>query len=257
MDAQQFAPCNSPSIASRIPIFSPTRRPSVVEQWEAVTPWGNAIITGRLGQQHRDLLDAARQVAIEEQWTQDGRLHLKLDPARLRSALGGDSVNPRLVAEWIEDLRVAKVELRIGNRVIVGGLIGEYELSSDPTILHSRPGAHGAERHYMRLSFSTAWSKLIEEDRMQCYPLAKVIQMKHGISQAIARFCLSHREINDSIEGLMAKVGDSGRLRNRRRELAHDCELLAELGIKIEGDRVTRRAQTKPSKKGGGAGKVR
>jgi len=225
-------------IASRVPIFAPTRRPQGVSEWRVDTPWGWAIISGRLGQQHHDLLDAARMVAAREEWTQDGRLHLKIDPSALRSALGGDAVNGRRINEWVEDLRKARIELHIADRVIVGGLVSEYEIAADPTILLPRPGAHGDGRRYMRLSFSTAWSRLVEDEQAMRYPLSLVVQLRHGFAQAVARYCLSHRSVRDTVAGLVQKLGADGRVRNRRGELERDSERLAVLGITIDGNAV-------------------
>lgn len=244
----------TPMIASRVPIFAPTRRPQSVRAWRVETPWGWALITGRLGQQHRDLLDAARMIAEAEQWTQDGRFHLKIDPARLRAALGGDKTNNQRIAEWIEDLRVARIEVHIGDRVIVGGLVSEYELSSDPTVLHPRPGALGNDRRYMRMSFSTGWSKLIETERAMYYSLAGVVNLRHGFSQAVARFCLSHREVRDTVVGMAVKVGAAGRVRDLRACLQDDTEALRLLGILIAGDAIRRLPGSDQSPvKGGGA----
>lgn len=263
-DDQQFARskvavATTPRAAARIPIFAPTRRPRGVTESRVETPWGSAIVSGRLGQQHRDLLDAARLVADCEQWTADGRLHLKIDPAKLRSALGGDVVNNRLILNWIEDLRKARLEVHIGDRVIIGGLISEYELSADTTTLRPRPGALGGDRHFMRMSFSTGWSKLIEGEQAMYYPLECVVELKHGFSQAVARFCLSHRSVKDTVAAMMEKVGATGRTRDYKGALTEDAERLFSLGIVVDGDavRYLPDARPKSGEKRGGATKVR
>ncbi len=83
MPAHSETPINT----CRIPIFAATRRPSTVKEFHVETPWGSATITGKLGQQHRDMLDAMRMIAEKEQMTHDGRMHLKIDPAKLRYVL--------------------------------------------------------------------------------------------------------------------------------------------------------------------------
>jgi hypothetical protein len=226
--------------ACRIPIFSPTRRPKSVASWRVETPWGWAIITGRLGQQHRDLLDAARMVAEAEQWTTDGKMHLKVDLARLRGALGGDSVNNQRITDWLEDLRVAQVVVYIKDKniTITGGIISEVLASSDDTVLRGRPGSFKSERGFVHIEFSTGWSKLIETDRAMRYPLQQVVRLTHGFSQAVARFCLSHSHVDDDVHGLMQKLSAAGLERHRRADLIADSAGLKDLGIKVVGNHI-------------------
>jgi len=235
--------------ACRIPIFSPTRRPQAVTAWRVETPWG--VITGRLGQQHRDLLDAARMVAEKEEWTADGKMHLKVDLARLRSALGGDATNMQRIEDWLEDLRVAQVVIYIRekNVTITGGIVSEVLASSDKTVLTSRAGAFASNRKFKHIEFSTGWSKLIETDRAMKYPLRQVVGLKHGFSQAVARYCLSHANVRDTVAGLAQKLNAGGRLRDRRDELAEDAAGLAAMGITIDGDKITTARDQSPVKR--------
>lgn len=238
----------TPTNACRIPIFAPTRRPLVKTSWRVETPWGWAIITGRLGQQHRDLLDAARMVAEEEQWTTDGRYHLKIDPAKLRSAMGGSAVNQQRITEWLRDLRAAEVVVYIAklDKTMTGGIVADVTNSLDITPLHSRAGAFASDRRYLRIDFGLGWSKLIKEDRTTQYPLRQVVALKHGFSQAVARFCLSHSTVRDTVCGLMLKLDASGRLRVRRAELTEDAAGLFGMGIIVDGDKINTTRQQSP-----------
>lgn len=239
-DHQYVLLAKTPVNACRIPIFSPTRRPVAVTQWRVETSWGWAVITGRLGQQHRDVLDAVRMVAEDEEWTADGCLHLKVDPARLRSALGGDAVNNTLILQWLRDLRAAEVITHITatDKTIYGGVLGEITDAKHDTALSSRPGAFASNRRMLHIPFGTGWSKLVEEDRVMHYPLRQVVALQHGFSQAVARFCLSHTHVNDTVAGLMSKTGAGGLCRHRRADLHADSAGLAGLGIIVDGDAV-------------------
>lgn len=230
----------TPTSACRIPIFAPTRRPVSITKWRVNTPWGWAVITGRLGQQHRDLLDAARMIAEAEEWTSDGRLHLKVDPARLRAAAGGDSVNNARILDWLRDLRSAEVEVHVTatGTTTVGGILADVTKSADTTLLHGPRGAFDGDRHYLRLDFGLGWSKLIDSDRAMRYPLKKVVALQYGFSQAVARYCLSHTTVRDTVAGLMEKVGSGGLCRHRRADLQADSAGLAALGIIINGDAI-------------------
>jgi hypothetical protein len=210
-----------------------------VSSWRVETPWGWAVITGRLGQQHRDLLDVARMVAEREEWTTDGRMHLLVDPARLRSALGGDAVNNERIKDWLRELRIAQVEAHINDRDIniMGGIISDV-VDAKAAAPGARPGAFHSERRMLHIVFGLAWSRLIESDREMRYPLAAVVGLKHGFSQAAARYCLSHRDVDDTIEGLMPKVAASGRVRDRISDLNDDKDGLRSMGIEVSGNRI-------------------
>ncbi len=74
------------------------------------------------------------------------------------------------------------------------------------------------------------------------YPIAA---MRHGISQAVARHVLSHKEVSPKggwrLDGLLASVTgplSAQQQRNRRREIHQDVEALLRLGINLHDGRV-------------------
>ena len=230
----------SPTHASRIPVFAPTRRPILVQSWRVESSWGWATVTGKLGQQHRDVLDAAAMVAERSEWTTDGRLHLLVDPAKLRSVLGGDATNYDRIRGWLRDLAQAFVEMHIQARDerIIGSLVSDV-VDSPVGVPDTRPGAKATGRRYWRVSFGIGWSRLIERDLSTRYPLPEVARLRFGISQAVARYCYTHRTVNEAIPGLAQRLGATRALRKLRQELQADSHDLARLGVPFDGERVT------------------
>lgn len=237
----------TPATTCRIPIFSPTRRPKEVKNLRIDTAWGWALVNGRLGQQHLDLLDAARSVASREEQTLDGRFHLLVDRAKLRSALGGDSTNYARISECLDDLMRALVVVhnRSLDETIRGGLISE--VADSPSIPATRFGAFSSGRRNLRISFGKGWSKLLDGQQIH-YPLREVICLQRGFSQAVARFCWSHARINETLGGLCAKLAAEGRVRDRLADLLVDEAALGEIGIEIRNGCVfcDRRANRVP-----------
>jgi hypothetical protein len=233
----------TPSSICRIPIFEPTRRPQTVSAFYVETAWGHATITGKIGQQHRDLIDAARSTAEKEEWTLDGCMHLKVDPARLRSALGGDKTNYVYIDKLLKDLRKVDVDVYIKalDKTISGGIVSEHANGKEFAVQANKNRTlftGKEERRYLRISFSSGWSKLIEDDYVSKYPLETVIKMKHGFCQAAARFCISHASVNETVASLMQKLNAKGHVRNKRKELEDDSDLLADMGIIFDGNRI-------------------
>ena len=238
-DSKIFRMALTPAIACRVPIFAPTRRPTSVTSLKIETSWGWGIVTGRLGQQHRDLLDAALYVAEDQDETSDGIIHLLVDRAKLRVALGGDAVNFMRIDSWLNDLMQAKVEVHV-DRIqlkVTGALISEV-VNANKIEPKTRSGAFNKGRRYLRISFGSTWSKLIQDDRMINYPLMQVVALQHGFSQATARYCWSHSNVNDSVEGLTKKLAAGGRIRDRTADLENDANKLAEIGINFSNGKI-------------------
>ena len=247
-DRGQDQQAQSPVHASRLPIFPPTRRPTSCSSWEFDTYWGKGMVEGRLGQMHRDLLDAARMVAERQVVDAGEKLHLLLDAAKLRAALGWDSVNYAQLEARLEDMRVAKVStiIKASGIKLVEGMVSSYCMAQEQR--GGRGGgkvAHlviprGGERPrallpgMWRISFSQSWSKLILQDHQYSYPLRQVLKMRHGVSQALARFCLSHRWVNEKLEDVLQKLEAGGRERDCLDVLIVDQDALLSLGIEVQ-----------------------
>jgi hypothetical protein len=201
--------------------------------------WGTAKITGRLGQQHHDWLDAARLVAERQESTCDGRLHLLVDPAKLRARLRGMSY--RQIDEIRRDLQTTLVEMHIRSSdvKISGALLAEVvdsPVGTPPT----RPGAIAKGRRYWRVSFGLAWSKLIEADLSTFIPLSHIVNMRYGITQAVARYCLTHKTVHESLAGIAGRLGAQRELCKLRAELLSEREKLAAVGVVFDGERITK-----------------
>ncbi|CQR44898.1 conserved hypothetical protein [Thiomonas sp. CB3] len=264
-DERDLAP--SPSHVSRVPIFAPTRKPRHVESWAVATSWGEATITGRLGQPHRDVLDASRMVAEREVEDAEGRRHLLVDSARLRAALGWNAINYSQISERLEDLRLASVRLTIPSKGIRvnGGVVSEYidsflahkpqrssrviHLLRRPTTSQDPPQQQVTGGGMWRISFSLPWSVLLNSDLETTYPLGLILGLRHGVSQALARFCWTHRSVNEPLAGLLGRLGSRGRLRDRLAELIEDAPGLAKLSVSIWGARCIYPATKTPSQR--------
>lgn len=234
---------------SRIPIFSATRRPLPVVAYEVSSPWGEAMITGRLGQTHRDFLEVACQTAIDTSEDKEGRIMLLLDMAAIRRGLGRD-YNTQYILDLARDLRAAEVILRIKKPVIqiqtnyrirdYGGIIDEIRVIESLNI----PRPHGAydrdDAHPWRIVFGRSWSYIMKNDLPVFYRhLAIITALRHGVSQALARWAISHSVVRgEPLENIMGYLRHSGRMRDRIAEVHADRELLSKVGVEIRDNRV-------------------
>ncbi len=258
----------STASVARIGIFQPTRRP-VEKSWAVETQWGSAQITGRLGQRHTDFMECCRDVAQLVGLDNVGRHCCIVDPSKLRTALS----HGRARLSWTQmkglanDLRTCSVSnLRIksmpGFGVVTAGILDtvEYQgveqvparagtrlngvVMKDRAVVKAGPLAGpDARRELWMVAFSKAWTELIGKDMPVSYRgrLRQIIALRHGASQAVARFMLTHEPGAEySIDNALTIVGvHKSVLRHHRRELHEDAEGLAAAGVIIAGDAIT------------------
>ena len=226
---------------TRLAVFQPTRRPSTIVGRIFESAHGSCEVTGRLGQQHADVLDAICSEHIDMQLDNVGRLSFLLDPYKLTKATG---LRTNIIDAALRDIMAALVDLQFetdGEQHHVTCHIVDMVRRTEST-LTPHVGMTVGERKKWVVTFSTQWSHFISHDIKVFYPVNKVAGLEHGISQAVARYVLSHRLVPrggwrmDSVLMAVGVSDNSTDMRNRRRELRQDASELVALGIIITAD---------------------
>lgn len=238
---------------SKLPVFQPTRRPSQIRQQCIETAYGSVTITGKLGQGHRDVLDAVMACA-EGGKTVNGQLSVLVDPYQLRKmvSIGHDGgLFPYAhIRRLLRDMRMAEVDMVMPalNLRVIDGILASIEEShitkeSQPWEFQAkpdemtRPMLPNGHRPMLTITFGKNWTRMLATDLPVAYRLPIIIAMRHGASQATARYCLSHQEVHDTMDGILVKIGydpDSKTPRAVQKvkaELRQDAEALAALGV--------------------------
>lgn len=236
---------------SQLPVFQPTRRPAPLVRHRCETPYGTVTVTGRLGQGHRDLLDAIL-FCREKIHIVDDRLSVMVDPYQLRKAISaGRTMLPYAhIHKLLRDLRLAEVEMewRSTKRsyrsmdAIIATVVESTATKRVAMGTFAQRGEDGTDKDHrdmLKITFGQGMTRLLRDDHNVHYALGTVVGMKHGLSQAIARYCLSHREVHEGFDGICERVGfNAGRKttsasRKAKMELVDDAAALATLGIHI------------------------
>ncbi len=225
---------------SRLQVFQPTRRPKDVER-TILTPWGEAKISGKIGQVHADIIEAMCKNAKDHRVTDTGQIQLLVDPYVVRKSVGGGKpYSGDTLWRMIQELRKTSIELSApAQRIrVMGGVIDMVEESIQVT------SHNGEKRHLWRVTLSPAYAALVAGDLPLHYDPAPLAQIESGISQAVARHIMTHRDQPEggwSLDNLIKAVGSGNtpvELRNRRREVNQDAENLLRLGITVRDGRV-------------------
>lgn len=225
---------------ARIKLFLPSQRPRVRNGEWTETSWGRCRVFGRLGQRHADVLEAILFCA-ERRHDEGGGVKLLVDPAMVRTTLSDSRYSLSQIWLLIREIMSCVVEIDCSNIRMMGSIIERAEYTKAET--RRNPLTQG-ERRLWTIQLGNVWSTLMSEDRCRAYDPGPIARLKHGISQGVCRFLLSHSTVKTPNAGwkfltvIHAVAGDiSGQgVRNARRRLRADFSLLAEMGIHLVSD---------------------
>ena len=237
----------TPRTACRIPLFAATRRGRAVIQQRVETSWGWAVVTGRLHQCHRDVLDF--MMATADAWRPvgaHGDMIARIDSSRLRGELGWDRWTYRQILDALRDLRAAEIASSMGEWTGVLTHIIESGTAPAPRrgmvrkkgqVLRVKcpvPGGPARGGMVWEVTVSGAWIALAREAVVR-YPIT-VTRMRYGVSQAVSRLMLSHSPgAHYAVETALTAVGiQTKRHQRAMEEMRQDAVLMAAAGVALD-----------------------
>jgi len=224
----------------RLCAFQATRRPKQLVK-TINTVFGSITIDGRLGQAHSDLMECVMFHA-ERSRIENGRLEVIIDPYRIRMAMGGGE--SKYSSEQLDllskDLTKAMLETDTPT-VNIKGHIVEKIVEAKIKKTDRRAWTAECDRNLVCWVFSQEWTTLIQADIARYYDPAALCRIDHGSVAAIARHVLTHQHQPNGgwkLDGLIEAAGVERQHSKVKQEVQNNAEVLAELGIRISGDRV-------------------
>lgn len=233
-------------LLQRLRIFEASQRPSCrVGDWQE-SSWGRSRVYNRLGQRHADVLEAILYCAEGAKCDESGGVKLLVDPAKIRKTLSDTRYSLEQIWCLLRELMSCVIEIDTEHFRLMGSLIHSVATAKGAT---RRNPLNQGQRHLWTVRLGAVYSLLLKGCISIGYDPAPLARLQSGISQAVARFLLSHdpqRQPNGGwrFETLMDAVGvprTSQDHRNARRRLRKDAERLQALGILFDdGWRFTR-----------------
>jgi hypothetical protein len=167
-----------------------------------------------------------------------GDLHIVLDPAKIQRFMQIEA-NPRFMDRLLEDMRQAKVTLKLKNgRNSLGGIVSVVDKQSREI---EGPGGFMKKRYLWLVTISRTWIHVYNTTlRIRYAPaLPYLLAMKSGYAQAMGRFFLTHStKMRLGFEDCLKALG----VRREGKKVLHDIKtdlpLLEKLGVKIEGKTI-------------------
>ncbi|OCB02799.1 hypothetical protein BBC27_11290 [Acidithiobacillus ferrivorans] len=190
------------------------------------------------------MLDAFLWSAENYRETDDGGIELLVDPARVRKTMSENRHSLGGIQKLIRELREVTLEIVVSKTglSVIGGLVDHVVKS--PAI---RPDPiNGGDRHLWRVRIGLALAELLRNDLPLHYDPSPLARLQNGISQAVARYLLSHTSepnggwvLDNAIRAVAGELSDVS-MRHRRHEIRLDEDSLAVMGIVIDGERIHR-----------------
>ncbi len=242
MNAYKKLPTTTVS-QSRLQVYEPTRRPKESTR-QIETPWGHALIIGKLGQGHADVVESIFRNAIDWRVLEDpktnlARILILVDPYHVRkTAYGGGSGTGAGVENMLRDVMRSLIELRLKNGdTLIGHIIDQVEMTE---IEVNNP--LGGKRHLWRVTVGAAYVELMGRDLHLHYDPLPIAALSSGVAQAIARHVATHSSEPSGgwfLDGLISSVGAGGDykiMKKRRQAIRSDASGLAACGITVDVD---------------------
>jgi hypothetical protein len=228
---------------ARVRLFQPTQRPTARNGEWITTAWGRCCVDGRLGQRHADLLEAMLFCAEKRHDEDAGTIRLLIDPARVRKVMSESRYSQKQLWVLIREIKKCVIEIDTSKMRLMGGIIDTAEYTKKET---RRNPLTGEERRLWTIRLGKAWAELMRLDKTLNYDPTPIARLEHGISQAVARHILSHKDEPNGgwkMDGLIRAVAgecSTQGMKDARHRLRADSVGLAAIGVKIENDRLRR-----------------
>ncbi len=233
----------------RIRLFQPTRRPIEIKdkenKREILTSFARVRVSGKLGQQHADVLEAIMFKPLKRGSLDDGRIKLLVDPYVLRkiTGMGGEQLEKTLteLMKVVLDVEIFSMndDIRKGHLI---DHVEDAKNSSGEKITRKNP--LGGERVLWRVELGKTLTDLIDHDAWVTYDPSIIRNLRYGVSQAVLRHMLSHKNeprggwhIDTLIHAVCGDIA-SVAMRHRRSELKEDCENFQKCGVLVGGKKM-------------------
>lgn len=165
-------------------------------QWEKVT-----LKQGRLTQTHQNILESIIVNAEATRKLPDGKFAFLYSPAKVLRYMGITPKNHSWLYDKLSDF-ITEIEIETDTFRKSGPLLYEKEESKVPMPGRILPGEKGGKRTkqpcYQLIVFHPFFSRLFDVDVAVHYRelLPAILKLKHAVTQAVVRFCLSHDRVN-------------------------------------------------------------
>lgn len=243
----------STAAPTRLCLYQATRRPQLGTRTVQIEKIGSMIVIGKLGQVHANLMECLMFLA-ENHRVKDNRLEITVDPFKLRKAMWSGKERKKTSLRKNQPIYSAEQMLLLESDLQAAVLVTDsktmqirghiVEKVRESIAIHDDQRKWSKEsegRKFQVWVISEEWTKVILNDVGRFYDPRPLCRIEHGSVAAIARHVLTHQHQPNGgwkLDGLITAAEVTRRPDKVRQELSESTAELAELGIRVDGDRV-------------------
>jgi hypothetical protein len=183
----------STALQARVMLFQPSKKPRK-ETRVFETKYGICKVVGRLGQQHADVLEAI-MTTYKAKRTNANKIEVLIDPYKVRKLLSDAVYSTSTLKHILEDMITTLIEIKAKHHKGSEFLIMGAMVSSVKVIQKNEKDNLGNNKTEWLITFGEALCELIDKDLHLYYETQPINKLKSGITQAIIRFLLTHKDV--------------------------------------------------------------
>lgn len=173
--------------------------------------WGKCIVKDcLLTQAHQNIIDVIFDKSKLTKVVPDGQILVIFSPYEILSAIEHKhKTNYKWLDERLEDLRKVRINVELNGDEITGGIVRKHAKSRMNNEEAQRRGGIAKNAKYWGVIFESEYSRFFLHDVKLHYQalLPEIIRLKHGVTQALVRFCLSHDQVNMALDDILLAIG--------------------------------------------------
>ena len=173
--------------------------------------WGKCTVRDCfLTQTHQNILDAIFDNSKLTKVAPDGQILVTFSPYEILSAIEHKhKTHYKWLDERLEDLRKVRVDIEINGLKITGGIVRKHAKSLLDNENAQRRGGIAKNAKFWYVLFESEYSRFFLHDVKLHYQalLTEIFRLKHGVTQALVRFCLSHDHVNMALDDILLAIG--------------------------------------------------
>ena len=173
--------------------------------------WGKCMVRDCfLTQTHQNILDAIFKNSKLTKVAPDGQILVMFSPYEILSDIEHKhKTNHKWLDDRLEDLRKTRVDIEINGAPVTGGIVRKHAKSRMDNEEAQQRGGIAKNAKYWGVVFESEYSRFFLHDVKLHYQalLPEIFRLKHGVTQAVVRFCLSHDQVNMALDDVLLAIG--------------------------------------------------
>jgi hypothetical protein len=233
-------------LPARLRMYQPSKKARNIKQ-VFETKYGICEVDGRIGQVHADLIEALFTNAIKTREI-DNFIEIMIDPYKVRKCLSETEYSYQTLNNILKDLMKTVITIKAKdskkNDFIAMGTVISSVRQLEKEIENKSVEILGKKRKLWVVRLGDVYCQLIEKDIHLHYKTEPINKLKSGITQAIIRFLLTHKDkpnggwtLDYCIKSVAGEECTAAKMTEYRQAVRKEIDGIKNCGFVFENDR--------------------